>query len=60
MGISVNFKIQRYNPEKDSAPYFQEFKVDNVDQKDRVIDVLNKIKWGNIRKCWIKFRNKCS
>jgi len=43
--VTVKFNIQRYNPEKDKAPYFQEFTVTKVDQKDRIIDILNKIKW---------------
>jgi succinate dehydrogenase / fumarate reductase iron-sulfur subunit len=43
--VNVKFNIQRYNPEKDKAPYFQEFTVQGVDQKDRIIDILNKIKW---------------
>ncbi len=43
--VTVKFNIQRYNPEKDKAPYFQEFSVANVDQKDRIVDVLNKKTW---------------
>jgi succinate dehydrogenase / fumarate reductase iron-sulfur subunit len=45
MDLTVKVKIQRYNPEKDKAPYFQDFVVNNVDIKDRVLDILNKIKW---------------
>ena len=45
MSVTVKVNIQRYNPEKDQAPYFQLFTVEGVDPKDRVIDILNKIKW---------------
>ena len=43
--IDITVKILRYDPEKDQEPKFQTFQVKQVDKKDRVLDVLNKIKW---------------
>ncbi|MCB0278208.1 MAG: succinate dehydrogenase iron-sulfur subunit [Calditrichaeota bacterium] len=43
--IDITVNILRYNPEKDEKPYYQSFDVKGVDKKDRVLDVLNKIKW---------------
>jgi succinate dehydrogenase / fumarate reductase iron-sulfur subunit len=45
MDITVKVKIQRYNPETDKAPYFQDYTVSGLSEKDRVLDVLNRIKW---------------
>lgn len=40
----VNVKIKRFNPEKDSRPYWSEHKVE-ARGTDRILDVMNKIKW---------------
>jgi succinate dehydrogenase / fumarate reductase iron-sulfur subunit len=45
MPVDITLKIQRYNPETDKAPYFRDYVVKDMDQKDRVLDALNKIKW---------------
>src|SRR5690606_29379433 len=42
--MNATFRIQRYDPEKDKKPYYQTFQVE-VDDTDRVLDGLNKIKW---------------
>lgn len=45
--MQVTFRIRRYNPEipgKDK-PYWQEFTLDNVDETDRVLELLHRIKW---------------
>jgi len=42
--MQVNVKIKRYNPEKDSRPYWSEHKVE-ANGTDRILDVMNKIKW---------------
>jgi succinate dehydrogenase / fumarate reductase iron-sulfur subunit len=42
--MQVTFRIQKYNPETDTRPYYKEFPVDDVDETWRVLDVLEKIK----------------
>lgn len=42
--MNADFRIQRYDPEKDEKPYYQTFRVE-VEDTDRVLDGLNKIKW---------------
>lgn len=41
--MQVTFKIQRYNPETDSAPHWENYQLD-VDPKDRILDALLTIK----------------
>ncbi|MDQ3810980.1 MAG: succinate dehydrogenase iron-sulfur subunit [Chloroflexota bacterium] len=38
------FKIQRFNPDKDRKPHYQEFTI-GLETTDRVLDGLNEIKW---------------
>lgn len=40
----LTLRILRYNPETDEVPYYREYAVD-VDPTDRVLDVLNMVKW---------------
>jgi len=40
----ITLRIQRYNPEIDRKPEYQEFTVE-VEPTDRVLDVLNSVKW---------------
>jgi succinate dehydrogenase / fumarate reductase, iron-sulfur subunit len=40
----VTLRIQRYNPELDSAPNYQDYDVE-VEPTDRVLDALNSVKW---------------
>jgi succinate dehydrogenase / fumarate reductase iron-sulfur subunit len=42
--MNAAFRIQRYDPEHDKKPHYQTFEVE-VDETDRVLDGLNKIKW---------------
>ena len=37
-------RVQRYNPETDKKPHWDEFKLE-VDKRDRIVDILNRIKW---------------
>jgi succinate dehydrogenase / fumarate reductase iron-sulfur subunit len=39
------FKIQRFNPDKDKKPHYEEYQV-ALDETDRVLDGLNEIKWS--------------
>ena len=40
----LTLRILRYNPETDEVPYYKEYAVE-VDPTDRVLDVLNMVKW---------------
>ncbi len=45
--MEVKFKIRRYDPEtpgKDK-PYWEEFTLQDVEENDRVLELLNRIKW---------------
>jgi len=41
---TLTLRILRYNPETDEVPYYREYSVE-VDPTDRVLDVLNAVKW---------------
>ncbi len=47
--MDVTFRIRRFNPEaqdvKQRKPYWQEFTVKDVEQTDRVLELLHRIKW---------------
>jgi succinate dehydrogenase / fumarate reductase, iron-sulfur subunit len=43
--MNVLVRIRRYDSERDSKPYWDEFRVE-VDPIDRLLDTLNKIKWS--------------
>lgn len=43
--MQVQFKIKRFNPEKDSKPFWGEYTAE-VEPTDRVLDGLNYIKWN--------------
>jgi succinate dehydrogenase / fumarate reductase, iron-sulfur subunit len=42
--LNVTVRVQRFNPDTDSKPKYQEFKV-KAEPTDRVLDALNTIKW---------------
>ena len=42
--MKVTFKIKRFNPERDSKPYWGEYPLE-VEPTDRVLDGLHRIKW---------------
>ncbi len=45
--MDVTFRIRRFNPEVQgkNKPYWQEFVVKDVDETDRVLELLHRIKW---------------
>jgi len=43
--MKTTFRVRRFNPEKDSKPYWGEYTLDNVDETDRVLELLHRIKW---------------
>ncbi len=55
--MKVTFRIQRFNPQADSMPRFQEFAVD-VDPTDRVLDALMHIK--RTMDGTLSFRKSCA
>src|SRR5213076_1587271 len=42
--MNISMRIKRYNPEKNSKPYWDEFRVE-AEPIDRLLDALNTIKW---------------
>src|SRR5215813_13240388 len=42
--MNVLMRIKRYDPERNSKPYWAEYQVD-VDPIDRLLDALNSVKW---------------
>jgi succinate dehydrogenase / fumarate reductase iron-sulfur subunit len=42
--MQVTLRIQRFNPETDTKPYYREYTVE-VEPTDRVLDALNQVKW---------------
>ena len=52
----VTLKIRRYQPEQMEQPYWQTFQV-TVETNDRLLDVLNKIKWE--QDGTLTFRRSC-
>ncbi|CAN5677263.1 succinate dehydrogenase iron-sulfur subunit [soil metagenome] len=53
----VTLRIQRYNPEIDRKPEYQDFTVE-VEPTDRVLDVLNSVKW--YQDGTVTFRRSCA
>ncbi len=43
--MELTLRIQRYDPEKDNTPHFENYKLDKVDKTDTILDLLNRIKW---------------
>ena len=45
--MDVKFRVRRFNPEQQgkNKPYWQEFTLTNVDETDRVLELLHRIKW---------------
>ena len=43
--MNVLMRIKRFDPDKDSKPYWDEFRVE-MDPIDRLLDALNYIKWN--------------
>lgn len=43
--MEVSMRIRRFNPEKDSKPWWGDYTVSDVSPNDSVLDVLHRIKW---------------
>jgi succinate dehydrogenase / fumarate reductase, iron-sulfur subunit len=58
--MDVTFRIRRYNPEdpNKSKPYWQTFSLTNVNETDRVLELMHRIKWE--QDGTLAFRRSCS
>jgi succinate dehydrogenase / fumarate reductase iron-sulfur subunit len=43
--MDVQLRIRRFNPEKDSKPWWGEYNLSDVNPNDSVLDVLHRVKW---------------
>jgi len=43
--MRVDLRIRRFRPEVDSTPWWGEYTLEDVDPRDSVLDVLNRVKW---------------
>jgi succinate dehydrogenase / fumarate reductase iron-sulfur subunit len=55
--FTVTLRIERYNPEVDSAPHFEDYQV-TAFGTDRVLDALHRIKWDQDGS--LSFRRSCA
>lgn len=43
--MQVQIRIRRFNPEKDTKPYWGDYTLNDVNPTDTVLDVINRVKW---------------
>ncbi len=55
--MELKFKIFRFDPEHDSAPYYREYTV-QADPTERILDCLNRIKWE--QDGTLSYRHSCA
>ncbi len=55
--MEISLRIQRYNPEQDVKPHYENYTVD-VQPTDRVLDALNQVKWH--QDGTLTFRRSCA
>jgi succinate dehydrogenase / fumarate reductase iron-sulfur subunit len=55
--MNITVRVKRFDPETDKKPNWQEYKLD-VDPTERVLDVLNEIKWEQAGS--LAFRRSCA
>jgi succinate dehydrogenase / fumarate reductase iron-sulfur subunit len=56
--MNLHFRIRRFNPEKDSKPYWQDFHLTDVIPTDRVLELLHRVKWE--QDGTLAFRRSCA
>jgi succinate dehydrogenase / fumarate reductase iron-sulfur subunit len=57
--MRIQFKIRRYQPELGkNKPYWQEYWLDDVEPTDRVLEMMNRVKWE--QDGTLAFRRSCS
>jgi succinate dehydrogenase / fumarate reductase iron-sulfur subunit len=54
--MKLRLRIKRFNPERDSKPYFADYDVE-VEPVDRVLDALNYVKW--YKDGTLSYRHSC-
>jgi succinate dehydrogenase iron-sulfur subunit len=57
MTLDVKVRIRRFNPEADAAPHWEQYTV-AAEPTDRVLDVLNQVKW--YQDGTLTFRRSCA
>jgi succinate dehydrogenase / fumarate reductase iron-sulfur subunit len=55
--MQTTLKIQRFNPEKDEKPHWQEYRLE-VEPSDRLLDALHQVKW--YQDGTLAFRRSCA
>ncbi len=55
--MDVELRIKRYNPDADSAPHWETYRVE-VEETDRVLDALHQVKWH--QDGTLSFRRSCA
>ena len=55
--MQTTLKIQRFNPEKDEKPHWQEYRLE-VEASDRLLDALHQVKWYHDGT--LAFRRSCA
>ncbi len=55
--MQCHFLIRRYNPEKDTRPYFRKYVLE-AEPTDKILDCLNKIRWE--QDATLAFRASCA
>ena len=43
--MQAQLRIRRFNPEKDSKPWWGEYTLEKVNDSDSVLDLLHRLKW---------------
>lgn len=43
--MKVDLRVRRFNPEKDQKPWWGEYKLEDVNATDSVLDLLHRVKW---------------
>ena len=57
--MDITFKIRRYQPESGNPkPYWQEFVLKDVEETNRVLEMLHRVKWE--QDGTLAFRRSCS
>ena len=56
--MQVTLRIRRFNPEKDSKPYWAEHTLKDVEPTDRVLELLHRVKWE--QDGTLAFRRSCA
>ncbi len=56
--MEITLRIRRFDPERDAKPYWQEFTLSEVDPTERVLDLLNRVKW--YEDGTLTFRSSCA